>query len=100
MAGMMGKQMPGGLSRGSQPGIPMPVSANNAPMPISGQTPAASQWTQQPRYPNQSGGGGTNPYPSFGPNGGLSYPRGSSAAGGGQFGNNQVANPSSFPGNG
>ena len=60
----------------------------------------------QPRYPNQSGGGGgTNPYPSFGPNGGLSYPRGSSGGaggggGGGQFANNQVANPSSFPGNG
>merc|ERR550517_2130568 len=93
---MMGKQMPG-VNRGSQPGIPMPMS---------GQTPAANQWTQQPRYPNQpggGGGGGTNPYPSFGPNGGLSYPRGTSAGGGGvvgQFSNSQqVVNPSGFPGN-
>merc|ERR550517_57685 len=95
MAGMMGKQIQGGVNRGSQPGIQMPMS---------GQTPAAGQWTQQARYPNQSGGGGgTNPYPSFGPNGGLSYPRGTSAGGGGgvvgQFANNQVANPSNFPGN-
>ena len=60
--------------------------------------------TFQARYPNQTvGGSSTNPYPSFGPNGGLSFPRGTSAAaagGGGQFPNSQPANNASgFPSN-
>ena len=61
--------------------------------------------TFQARYPNQTvGGGSTNPYPSFGPNGGLSFPRGTSATaaagGGGQFPNSQPANNASgFPSN-
>merc|ERR1719495_675856 len=81
-------------------------------MPVSSQA-QAGQWSQQPTYPNQpggtgGGGRGTNPYPSFGPNGGLSYPRGTSTApaggqggvgGVGQYPNNQATNPNGFPGN-